>query len=159
VLSRRAQLLSPVTDGRSDGEEHFLLTRMGVALKAVGDGPFLAIEGPKHCLASNGEQLVACNSLWSGYLVLQRVADGWQGAEPFRSILPSECSDSLVCAEKWSGIERMIAASPVVDAGAPADPDEPPADSPQGCNCSAVQPGFWLLSLFLGFFVRRKIAC
>ncbi|MDE0882584.1 MAG: hypothetical protein OSB21_08325 [Myxococcota bacterium] len=159
ALTRRAQLVSPVTDGRSDGDEHWLLTRMGMALKAVGEGPFLATEGPKHCLALNGEQLVACDDLASGYLVLQRVADGWQSAEPFSHIVPSDCSNAPVCAEQWSGIERMIEAVEVVDAGPPKVPVTPSPVPPQGCSCSAVQPDLWLLSLFLLFVVRRKSAC
>jgi hypothetical protein len=157
ALTRRAQLPGPLSEGRSKGDEHWLLTITGVALKAQGDGPFLPAEGPKHCLENSAGELFACDDLGSGHLMLQRIEGGWRPSHPFSSIRPAACSDAT-CAEAWTALESLIEqmtnpladAGPSVDAGAPVQP-------PESCSCSGFNPSWVALGLLT--IVRRRRRC
>ncbi len=152
-VTRRAQLPSPVREGRSQGDEHWLLTVTGVALKAQGNGPFLSAEGPKHCLAATDSDLFACDDVGSGYLVLYRIEGGWQTIQPFASISLAACAAST-CGDAWTGLAETFApkvdAGPVVDAGSPVQP-------PDGCSCSGSAASWLGVAALLT--VRRRRRC
>ena len=151
--TRRAQLPGPVSEGRSKGDEHWLLTITGVALKAQGDGPFLPAEGPKHCLASSGGELFACDDLGSGHLVLQRVEGGWRTSHPFSGIQQAACGEST-CDEAWATLEGTL--TPPPDAGPSSDAGTP-APAPEGCACSGLNTSWMGLGLIA--MLRRRRRC
>ena len=153
-LSRRAQLPTPVLEGRSSDDEHWVITLTGVPLKAIGNGPFLPAEGPEHCLASKTEQMVACGDIDDGHLALARVPGGFETEYPFSTIVGPACPEAE-CNARWSQLESSLNpqpdAGPVVDAG-------PPVEPPSGCGClsgSTASLGWCLFILAL----RRRQRC
>ena len=154
TLSRRAQLPTPVQEGRTHGDEHWVITLTGVPLKAIGDGPFLPAEGPEHCMASKGSDLVACGDLDDGHLTLERIEGGFRPRHPFSSLTGSLCPEAE-CVDRWDQLEALWTpapdAGPAGDAGAPIEP-------PSGCGCAALPPDLMLaFAAWLG--LRRRRTC
>ena len=153
-LRRRAQLPTPVQEGRTHEGEHWVITLTGVPLKAIGNGPFLPAEGPEHCTAYKGDRMVACGDIDDRHLVLERVEGGFTPRYPFESLQGPACADNE-CNARWAQLQSTWLppndAGPAVDAGQPVEP-------PGGCGCVTAAPDelLWLLALVFG---RRRRRC
>jgi len=152
-LSRRTQLPTPVQEGRTHEDEHWVITLTGVPLKAIGDGPFLPAEGPEHCMGDKDGRMVACGDIDDQHLVLERTQGGFTPNHPFSEVVGPACPESE-CAARWSQLQ--VTWTSQNDAG-PQDTGQ--AEEPSsGCSCLAgsVDSLVWLVALLC---VRRRRSC
>ena len=153
-LSRRTQLPTPVQEGRTHENEHWVITLTGVPLKAIGDGPFLPAEGPEHCMAYKGDRMVACGDIDHRHFVLERIEGGFTPRYPFEDLQGPACVDNG-CNVRWAQLQSTWLsqndADPIVDTGQPVEPAG-------GCGCVAatLDSLVWALALVFG---RRRRPC